>query len=107
MKEIRTIAQLKESGYKERSIKVEMAQNLSNKIKNKENLFPYIHGYEDTVIPQLVHAVLSGHNIVLLGEKGQAKSRIMRSLIHFLDDLVPVLEGTEIPESPFNPITAR
>jgi magnesium chelatase subunit I len=107
MKEIRTIAQLKESNYKERSIKVEMAQNLSNKIKNKENLFPYIHGYEDTVIPQLVHAVLSGHNIVLLGEKGQAKSRIMRSLIHFLDDLIPVLEGTEIPESPFSPITAK
>ena len=107
MKEIRTIGQLKESGYKERSIKVEMAQNLSNKIKNKENLFPYIHGYEDTVIPQLIHAVLSGHNIVLLGEKGQAKSRIMRSLIHFLDESIPILEGTEIPESPFHPITAR
>ncbi len=107
MKEIRTISQLKESGYKERSIKVEMAQNLSNKIKNKENLFPYIHGYEDTVIPQLIHAVLAGHNIVLLGEKGQAKSRIMRSLIHFLDDHIPVLEGTEIPESPFSPITAK
>lgn len=107
MKEIRTIGQLKESGYKERSIKVEMAQNLSNKIKNKENLFPYIHGYEDTVIPQLIHAVLSGHNIVLLGEKGQAKSRVMRSLIHFLDESIPVLEGTEIPESPFFPITAK
>jgi magnesium chelatase subunit I len=107
MKEIRTIGQLKESGYKERSIKVEMAQNLSNKIKNKENLFPFIHGYEDTVIPQLIHAVLSGHNIVLLGEKGQAKSRVMRSLIHFLDESIPVLEGTEIPESPFFPITAK
>jgi len=107
MNEIKTLGQLKASNYKERPIKVEMAENLSTKIRNNENLFPYIHGYDDTVVPQLINAILSGHNIVLLGEKGQAKSRIMRSLIHFLDESIPVLEGTEIPESPFAPITSK
>lgn len=107
MSEIKTYGQLKQSGYKERNIKVEMAENLSQKIRAHETLFPLIHGYEDTVIPQLINAILSGHNIVLLGEKGQAKTRIMRSLIQLLDEKIPVLAHTEIPESPFHPITAR
>ncbi|MCB1176068.1 MAG: hypothetical protein KDK36_00695, partial [Leptospiraceae bacterium] len=107
MQEIRELGQLKASGYKERSIKLEMAENLSKKIRSGEVLFPNIHGFDDTVIPQLIHSILSGHNIVLLGEKGQAKTRIMRSLINFLDEEIPVLEGTEIPESPFHPITAK
>jgi magnesium chelatase subunit I len=107
MNNIRTIRELIESGYKERSVKVEMAENLCSKISKKEDLFPGIYGYEETVVPQLVHAILSGHNIVLLGEKGQAKSRIMRSLVHLLDEEIPILEGTEIPESPFHPITDK
>lgn len=102
---IKTLGELRESGYKERNVKIEMAENLVQKLKNKQEIFPGIHGYEDTVIPQMVHGILSGHNIVLLGEKGQAKSRIMRGLIHLLDPIIPVLEGTEIPESPFTPIT--
>ena len=107
MKDIKTLGQLKNSNYKERSIKLEMAHNLSLKIRNNETLFPYIHGYEDTVIPQLINAILSGHNIVLLGEKGQAKTRIMRSMTQLLDEYIPVLANTEIPESPFSPITSK
>ena len=107
MNKITTFGELKKSKYVERSIKVEMAENLSTKLLKKEVIFPKIHGYEDTVIPQLVNAILSGHNIVMLGEKGQAKSRIMRALINLLDEQIPVIKGTEIPESPFHPITAK
>ena len=82
-----------------------MAENLADRLRNKERIFPGIHGYEDTVLPQLVHAILSGHNIAILGEKGQAKSRIMRSLTSLLDEGLPVIAGTEIPESPFEPVT--
>jgi magnesium chelatase subunit I len=107
MNEIKTLGGLKKTNYKEKSIKVEMAENLANKIRNKETIFPKIHGYEDTVIPQLTNAILSGHNIVMLGEKGQAKTRIMRGLTSLLDEYIPILQGTEIPESPFAPITAK
>ena len=103
----KTLGELKKSGYIERPIKVEMAENLVQRLKNKEHIFSGIHGYEETVIPQLVYAILAGHNIVLLGEKGQAKSRIMRGLVDFLDPYIPVIDDTEIPESPFMPITAR
>ena len=94
MKEIRTFGELKKSNYIERSIKMEMAENLSAKLLNKEIIFPKIHGYEDTVIPQLVNAILSGHNIVMLGEKGQAKSRIMRALVNLLDERIPIIKGS-------------
>jgi magnesium chelatase subunit I len=107
MSKAKTFGELKASGYKEKTVKVEMAENLAQKLRNKETLFPFIHGYENTVIPQLINAVLSGHNIVFLGEKGQAKSRIMRSLTSLLDEEIPILTGTEIPESPFAPITAK
>ncbi|MCX7998739.1 MAG: hypothetical protein N3A69_07275 [Leptospiraceae bacterium] len=106
MNKPRTLAELKNSGYKERTVKQEMAENLSRKLRNHETIFPGIHGYEETVIPQMIHAILSGHNMVLLGEKGQAKTRLMRSLVHLLDEEIPVLL-TEIPESPFHPITAK
>ncbi|HMX58301.1 MAG TPA: hypothetical protein PKE49_17375, partial [Leptospiraceae bacterium] len=95
-----TFGELKSQGYRYRSVRTEMAENLAAKIRSKQQIFPEIHGYEDTVIPQLTHAILSGHNIAILGEKGQAKSRIMRSLTTLLDDEFPVLTGTEIPESP-------
>lgn len=103
----KTFKELKSSNYKEKSVREELASNLASKLKNKETLFPKIHGYEDTVIPSLVNAILSGHNIVMLGEKGQAKSRIMRGLTSLLDEFIPIIKGTEIPESPFNPITAK
>ena len=104
---IRSLGDLKKSGWKEIPIKAEIAANLAIKLKSKERIFSGIHGYEETVIPQLIHAILSGHNIVLLGEKGQAKSKIMRSLVDFLDPYIPVIDGTEIPESPFHPVTGK
>ncbi len=106
-KDIQTFGALKAMGYAPRSVKQEMAENLANRLRKRERIFPGIHGYEETVVPQLVHAILSGHNIVILGEKGQAKSRIMRSLTGLLDVGLPVIVGTEIPESPFLPITGR
>ncbi len=102
---IKTFGELKESGYIYKNIKNEMAENLAIQLYNDEIIFPEIHGYEDTVLPQLFHAILAGHNIVLLGEKGQAKTKIMRSLIYLLDEYIPVIDGTPIPESPFKPIT--
>lgn len=107
MTHARTLGELKASGYKYRPVRTEMAENLARKIRAKETIFPHIHGYEDTVVPQLTHAILSGHNIAILGEKGQAKSRIMRSLTTLLDEALPVLANTEIPESPFHPITGK
>jgi len=105
--EITTFGQLKSSGFQFRPVKQEMAANLADMLRRKEDVFPGVHGYEDTVTPQLIHAVLSGQNIAILGEKGQAKTRIMRSLTNLLDEHIPVLDGTDIPESPFHPITNR
>lgn len=107
MLNIKTLGELKESGYIYKNIKDEMAKNLASKLYNSEPVFPNIHGYEDTVLPQLYHAILAGHNIVLLGEKGQAKTKIMRSLIHLLDEYFPIIDGTPIPENPFRPITKK
>ncbi len=104
---VKTFGDLKKSGYRHRSVKEEMAGNLAEKLRRKEKVFPLIHGYEDTVLPQLIHAILAGQNMAILGEKGQAKSRIMRSLMELLDPALPVIDGTEIPESPFKPITSR
>jgi magnesium chelatase subunit I len=102
-----TFGLLKKNGYAYRPVKEEMASNLASLLREKRRVLPRIHGYEDTVMPQLIHAVLAGHNIAILGEKGQAKSRIMRSLLELLDEFFPVIDGTEIPESPFRPITAN
>ncbi|MFN3605006.1 MAG: hypothetical protein ACK4UJ_09880 [Leptonema sp. (in: bacteria)] len=102
---IKTLEDLKKANYRYRNIKQEMAENLAKKLKNQEKVFSEIHGYEDTVMPQLFHAILAGHNMVFLGEKGQAKTKIIRSLVELLDDYFPVIEGTPIPESPFRPIT--
>src|SRR6266478_7611732 len=90
-----------------RSVKTEMRQNLLRAIENDEALFPGVHGYEDTVIPQIINAILSRHNMILLGLRGQAKSRILRGLVEFLDDAIPVIEGCEINDSPFSPICRR
>lgn len=106
-KHIHTLAELKESGYRFRPVRRELAENLADRLRRGERAFPGIHGYDDTVLPQLYHAILAGHNIALLGEKGQAKSRIMRSLAELLDEAFPVILGTEIPESPFTPVTSK
>jgi magnesium chelatase subunit I len=101
-----TLGQLKAAGITILPVREEMRRNLIAKIRSGEDIFPGIVGYEDTVVPQLQNAILSGQDIILLGERGQAKSRIIRSLVSLLDEWTPVLEGCEIPEDPFNPISA-
>ena len=99
-----TVGQLRESGYRVLSVKDEMRQNLMRKMRAGVELFPGVVGYEDTVIPQIENAILSGQDIILLGERGQAKTRIARSLVNLLDDETPVIAGCEINDDPFHPI---
>lgn len=100
-----TIGELKQSGYKALSVKDEIRRNLIRKLHEKENIFPGIIGYETTVIPELIHALLSKHDFILLGLRGQAKTRILRSLINLLDDEIPVIKDAPLNDHPFNPIS--
>jgi len=93
--------------YRRRTIKDEMRMNLIRKLESKSPIFSGIIGYEETVVPQVVNAMLSRHNMILLGLRGQAKSRILRGLVEFLDDVIPVIEGCEINDNPFFPICRR
>lgn len=100
----RTLGELKASGYQPVSIREEMRRNLIALIKAKKPIFSGIIGYDDTVIPQVENAVLSGQNIIFLGERGQAKSRIMRLLVGLLDEAIPIIRGCEINDNPYAPI---
>jgi magnesium chelatase subunit I len=102
-----TLKALRESGWQSKSVKHELRDNYLAALKSGEPLFPGIVGYDDTVIPEISIAVLAAHDMLFLGEKGQAKSRLMRSLVRFLDEYVPYLDlpGCPIHEDPFNPIT--
>jgi len=100
----RTVSELRESEYKVLSVKEEMRKNLIEKIRRGEELFPGIVGYEDTVIPQVENAILSGQDIIFLGERGQAKTRMARNLVNLLDEVVPVIAGCEINDNPFAPV---
>lgn len=91
-----TLGALRQSGYRVRPVREEMRANLIEALRGGIDLFPRIQGYSDTVIPQLENAILSGHDIILLGERGQAKSRLIRSLVALLDEWVPVIGGSEI-----------
>ncbi|HTW64251.1 MAG TPA: hypothetical protein VME17_06525, partial [Bryobacteraceae bacterium] len=91
----------------ERSVKSELRENLICKLQRGEDLFPGVVGYEDTVVPQIVNAVLSRHNFILLGLRGQAKTRIIRMLTGLLDDRLPYIAGCEIRDNPFHPICRR
>src|SRR5947208_9807551 len=102
----RTLGELRESGYQIRPVKEELRANLIKKMRSGERLFPGIVGYDETVIPQITNAILSRHNIILLGLRGQAKSRIIRQLVGLLDERIPVIAGSEINDDPFNPISA-
>src|SRR6187399_2270555 len=102
---IKTLGELKKSGYTSRSIKDELRENLIEKLKNKESVFDGIWGYEETVIPDLERAILAGHDINLLGLRGQAKTRLARLMINLLDEYVPIIEGSELNDDPFNPIS--
>ena len=105
IQEIKTLAALKKQGYVSKKIKAELRDNLMEKLQNKAPLFEGIIGYQDTVIPQLIHAILSQHNINLLGLRGQAKTRIARSLTELLDEYIPIVEGSEINDDPMDPIS--
>lgn len=102
---IKTVGGLKKANYQSKSIKDELRNNLIEKIKKNEPIFEGIIGYEQTVIPQLTTAILSRHNINLLGLRGQAKTRIARSLVQLLDEYIPVIEGSAINDDPFCPIS--
>ncbi len=106
MNQAKTLGELKASGYEIRSVKDEMRANLIRKIRNGEKLFRGVLGYEETVIPQIVNAILAKHNIILLGLRGQAKSRIIRQLTDLFDEQIPIIAGSEINDNPFAPISA-
>jgi len=104
---VQTLGQLRESGWESIPVKEEIRQNLIEKIRSGGNLFPGILGYDKSVIPQLQHALLAKHDIILLGLRGQAKTKILRQLISFLDEYMPVIAGSEINDDPFNPISKQ
>jgi len=101
----KTLGELRASGYASRSVKDELRANLIKKLRSGEKLFPGIVGYDETVIPQLINAILSKHNIILLGTRGQAKSRIIRQLTELLDEEMPIIAGSEINDNPFHPLS--
>src|ERR1700712_5469485 len=102
---IKTLGELKNHGYISKSIKQEIRDNLIKKIQKKEETFPGILGYEDSVIPDVERALLSRHNILFLGLRGQAKTRMARLMTNLLDEYVPVVAGTEVNDDPFAPLS--
>ena len=102
-----TLGLLRASGYRERSVKDEIRENLRRRLAEGGPLFPGILGYDRTVVPQITNALLARHDFILLGLRGQAKTRILRQLVDLLDDWLPVIRGSDVNESPFAPFTAR
>ncbi|MCS7189015.1 MAG: sigma 54-interacting transcriptional regulator [Bacteroidia bacterium] len=102
-----TLGALKREGYRTRSVKDELRENLIEALRNRKPLFQGIHDYEDTVLPQLYTAILAKHNILFLGLRGQAKTRLARQIVELLDPYIPAIEGVELPEDPFHPITPQ
>src|SRR4051795_1560245 len=100
-----TLGQLRESGWQTLPVKEEVRRNAIQKIAAAEPLFARVLGYEQTVMPQLENALLAGHDIIFLGERGQAKTRIIRSLVELLDEWMPVVAGTEIKDDPYHPVS--
>ena len=102
---IKTFGDLKKAGYEYKTVKEELRRNLLHKLMKKEPTFEGIHGYEYTVIPELERAILSKHNINLLGLRGQAKTRLARQMVSLLDEFIPIVAGSEINDDPFKPIS--
>src|SRR5438132_13068483 len=103
---IETLGDLRRSGVRSRPVKQEIRDNLVRKLHAGDTLFPGIIGFDETVVPQLVNAILSKHNFILLGLRGQAKSRILRGLVDLLDEQIPVVPGCEIHDNPLAPLCA-
>ena len=104
MNEPRTLSELKKSGQQVLTVRQEMRKNLVHCLQTSKRILPGILGYDETVIPDIENAILSGHHMVFLGERGQAKSRIIRGLVSLLDERIPIVQGCEINDSPFEPI---
>src|SRR5689334_15957428 len=100
-----TLGELRASGWESVPIKEEVRRNAVARLKSGEQLVSGVLGYEDTVLPQVANAILAGHDMVLLGERGQAKTRIIRSLIELLDEWMPIVAGSEINDDPYNPVS--
>jgi magnesium chelatase subunit I len=100
-----TVGELRAAGHRYRTVKEELRENLLSRMREDQPRFPGIVGYEDTVLPEVERALLAGHDLVLLGERGQGKTRVMRSLVDLLDEWTPVIAGSELNEHPFHPIT--
>ena len=100
-----TLGELRAAGYRSRSVRDELRDNLVRRIEAGETLFPGIHGYEDSVVPQIANAILARHDFILLGLRGQAKSRILRQLVELLDERIPVIAGSEVNDDPLAPIS--
>src|SRR5277367_5892813 len=103
---VATVGQLKATGYQPLSVKDELRRNTIAKLRKGEDLFPGLIGYRDSVVPQIVNGILSKHDMLFLGLRGQAKTRILRMLPELLDEWIPVLSGTEINDDPVHPITS-
>src|SRR6202453_4437518 len=99
------LADLRASGWESVPVAEEMRRNTAKLIAAGETLVPGVLGFEDTVIPQLENAILAGHDIILLGERGQAKTRVIRALVGLLDEWLPIVEGSEINDDPYNPVS--
>jgi magnesium chelatase subunit I len=104
---ISNLGELKQSGYQPRELRLEMRANLLDKLRNKDRILPGIVGYDRTVVPEIENGILAGHHMVFLGERGQAKSRVIRALTLMLDEFVPAVKGCEINDNPFAPICRR
>ncbi|WP_340106309.1 magnesium chelatase [Rhodohalobacter sp. 8-1] len=102
---IKTLGELRKSGWESVSVKEEIRRNLIKKMQQSDDLFPGVLGYEQSVIPQIQHALLGKHDLLLLGLRGQAKTRMLRMLVHFLDEEMPIVAGSEIHDDPYQPIS--
>ena len=100
-----TLGELRASGHRERTVKQEIRENLLDALGGGDEVWPGIFGFETTVLPQLERALIAGHDVVLLGERGQGKTRLLRSLQNLLDEWTPVIAGSELGEHPYSPIT--
>jgi len=103
----RTLGELRASGYRPRTLREEIRANLLARLCRGEPLFPGIHGYDDSVVPAVENALLCGHDLIFLGERGQAKSRMIRALVALLDEWLPELAGSEIHDDPFAPVSSE